>query len=466
MIAALLCLGLAQSALAAAAPPNIVFLVLDDASPTLGAYGDPQAITPNMDRLAREGARFTRVFTHAPVCAPSRSGLVTGMYPTTIGSHHMRSRLIQPPETFMSLLRKAGYFVAWPGKSDFNFDPGDPDAPVTGEPPQGSYDSRADWLAAPPPRKPFFLYRNLGVTHEAQVRGDAAQHAKNTARLTPQQRHDPAKMKVPAYWPDVPEVRRDIAQYYDLMTAADYQVGDVLAWLDKHGLAQDTVVFLFADHGRGMPREKRWVYDSGIRVPLLVRWPGQVKAGSVREELVAFVDMAPTLLRIAGTSVPMRMPGRVFLGGARSKHEREYVFAARDRMDETFDRIRAARDKRFAYIRNFHTGLPYAQRIAYNEENPTMRVWRQLHQQGALSGAPALFFAAAKPREELYDTEADPDQVRNLADDTKYRRELTRLRDALDAWISETNDLGAIPEQELIRRGLVRDVLQEYEARK
>jgi uncharacterized sulfatase len=465
MIAALLCLGLAQPATAAGSRPNIVFLVLDDASPTLGSYGDPQAITPNMDRLAREGARFTRVFTHAPVCAPSRSGLVTGMYPTTIGSHHMRSRLIQPPETFMSLLRKAGYHVAWPGKTDFNFDPGDPKAPVTGEPPQGSYDSRAEWWTSAPPRQPFFAYRNLAVTHESQVRGDTAQHAKNTARLKPEQRHDPAKMRVPAYWPDAPEVRRDIAQYYDLMTAADYLVGDVLGWLDAHGLAKNTVVFLFADHGRGMPREKRWVYDSGIRVPLIARWPGRVKAGSVRDELVAFVDFAPTLLSIAGAAVPTRMHGRVFEGPGRTKRQRDYVYAARDRMDETFDRIRAVRDKRFAYIRNFHPERPYAQRIAYNEENPTMRVWRQLHAQGVLSGPPAAFFAAAKPREELYDTEADPDQVRNLAEESKHQQLLRQMRDALESWIQNTQDLGAVGEQELIRRGLVRDVLKEYELR-
>jgi uncharacterized sulfatase len=466
MLLALQWLAAGQPALAAARPPNVVFLVLDDASPTLGSYGDPQAITPNMDRLAREGARFTRAFTHAPVCAPSRSGLVTGMYPTTIGSHHMRSRLVQPPETFMSLLRKAGYFVGWPGKTDFNFDPDDAQAPPTSYLPPGSFDSREDWLQSAPPRAPFFLYRNLGVTHESQVRGDAAQHAKNTARLRPEQRHDPARMKVPAYWPDAPEVRHDIAQYYDLMTAADHQVGDVLAWLDKHRVAQDTLVLLFSDHGRGMPREKRWVYDSGVRVPLLARWPGRIRGGSVREELVAFVDFAPPLLALAGASVPARMPGRIFLGDARSKQERDYVFAARDRMDETFDRIRLVRDKRFAYVRNFNPELPYAQRIAYNEENPTMRVWRQSHAEGRLSGPPALFFAPAKPREELYDTETDPDQVRNLAADDKYRRELQRLRDALDRWMQDTRDLGAVAETELIRRGLVRDVLKEYEARR
>src|SRR4030095_7317395 len=206
--------------------PNIIWLILDDASPTLGCYGDAQAITPNMDRLAREGARFTRAFTHAPVCAPSRSGLVTGMYPTTIGSHHMRSRLINPPETFMSLLRKTGYYVTWPGKTDFNFDLADPQAQtvnagppagsfdgratVNADPPAGSFDGRTQWLAAAPPKQPFFAYLNLGVTHESQVRADAAQHAKNTVRLQLGQRHDPARMRVPAYWPDTPEIRPHI----------------------------------------------------------------------------------------------------------------------------------------------------------------------------------------------------------------------------------------------------------------
>src|SRR5262245_1269980 len=244
--------------------PNIIWLVLDDAGPTLRCYGDPQAITPNMDRLAHEGARLTLAFTPAPVCAPSRSGLVTGMYPTTIGSHHMRSKLINPPETFMSLLRKAGYYVAWPGKTDFNFDPADPKAATfTADPPAGAFDSRANWLETPPPRQPFFAYLNLDVMHESQVRADAAQHAKNTARLKPGEFHDPAKMKIPAYYPDAPEIRKDLAQYYDLITAADYQVGDILAWIDKHGIADETVVVLLSDHGRGMQSAKRWVSYMG-----------------------------------------------------------------------------------------------------------------------------------------------------------------------------------------------------------
>jgi len=441
--------------------PNIIWLVLDDASPTLRCYGDPQAITPNMDRLAREGARFTRAFTHAPVCAPSRSGLVTGMYPTTIGSHHMRSKLIDPPETFMSLLRKAGYYVAWPGKTDFNFDPPDPQAPtVNADPPAGSFDDRANWLAASPPKQPFFAYLNLAVTHESQVRASAAQHAKNTLRLQLGERHDPARMRVPGYWPDTPEVRHDIAQYYDLVTAADYQVGDVLAWLDQYGIADKTVVILFGDHGRGMPREKRWVYDSGIHVPLVVRWPGEIKPGTVRDDLVAFIDFAPTMLSIAGAGVPARMQGQVFLGDRRAK-EREYVFAARDRMDETFDRIRAVRDKEFEYVRNSHPELPYSQSIPYNEENATMRAWRRLHEEGKLTGPPARFFAPTKPGEELYDTRADPDEVHNLATDPKYQKVLARMRRALDKWVKETKDLGEIPEEELVRRGIVREMRRQ-----
>jgi N-sulfoglucosamine sulfohydrolase len=456
--AALAALLLAPSALATPAAaqredskrPNIIWLVLDDASPALGSYGDPQAITPNMDRLAREGARFTRAFTHTPVCAPSRFGLVTGMYPTTAGAHHMRSLLINPPTTFMHMLRASGYFVAWPGKVDFNFDPGGLSAL-----PEGAADSTAQWRNGPPPKQPFFAYLNLGVTHEAQVRGDAQLHAKNTARLKPSEFHDPAKMHVPAFLPDAPEVRKDLAQFYDLMTAADYTVGDVLDWLEKNRLSDHTIVFLFGDHGTGMPRSKRWVYDSGIKVPLVIRWPGHIAPNSVRDDLVSFIDFAPTVLSLAGVEIPRTMQGQVFLGDKRAK-EREYIFATRDRMDETFDRIRGVRDKQFQYIRNFHPELPYAQVNAYNEQNPTMRVWRQLHAEGKLTGAPEAFFAPTKPREELYDTDADPDEIHNLASDPKYKKTLERMRAALDTWIKETKDLGEVPEEELERRGILR----------
>jgi len=229
-------------------------------------------------------------------------------------------------------------------------------------------------------------------------------------------------------------------------------------------LTDNTVVFFFGDHGWGMSRGKRWLYDSGLQVPFLVRWPGVIKPGTVRDDLVAFLDFAPTVLSIAGVNPPERMQGQVFLGdGARP---RKYVFAARDRMDETFDRIRSVRDERFKYIRNYYPELPYAQHILYMDEMPTMRVWRQWAADGKVKGPQALFFAPTKPKEELYDTRADPHEVQNLADDPAHADKLKELRAALDQWVKDTNDLGEVPEDELIRRGLVVDRLStEYAER-
>jgi uncharacterized sulfatase len=445
--------------------PNIIWIVLDDAGPAIGASGDPQAITPHIDRLAREGARFTRAFTHSAACAPSRSGLIAGMYPTSMGSHHMRSLLANPPQPFMRLLRDAGYYVVWPGKMDFNFySPGGGidrnnlregwryDCPEC-------WDSQAPWLGGTPPRQPFFAYLDVAVTHESQVRATPEQFAKTTARLTPDQRHDPARMRVPSFFPDIPEVRQDLARFYDLMTAADYQVGDVLAWLDRHGLTEHTVVMVFGDHGIGLPRMKRWVYDSSLQVDLVVRWPGQIAPGTVREDLVAFVDFAPTVLSIAGVPVPERMQGQIILGPARAA-DRQYVYGARDRFDNAFDRIRSVRDARYHYIRNFQPEIPYAQRIPYAELGPTLQAWRRLAEGGRLTGPPALFFAARKPEEELYDTAVDRDEVRNLAGDAAHREVLVRLREALDEWMASTTDLGAVPEAELVTRGVLRPGVQ------
>jgi N-sulfoglucosamine sulfohydrolase len=229
-------------------------------------------------------------------------------------------------------------------------------------------------------------------------------------------------------------------------------------------VASNTIVFFFGDHGRGLPRAKRWVYDSGIHVPLIVRWPGQIKPGSLREDLVAFVDFAPTVLNLAGCPVPKDLDGQVFLGSNRTP-DRKYIYAARDRMDEAYDRIRCVRDMRFKYIRNFHPELPYAQRIDYMEEMPTTRVWRELNAAGKLTGPQTLWFSKNKPREEFYDLENDPHETNNLADSKLHRAKLDELRGALDRWITDTRDMGAIPETELIARGLVADKLSEYKAR-
>jgi N-sulfoglucosamine sulfohydrolase len=470
-------LSLVVSSASAQSRPNIVWIFGEDMGPELGCYGDAQAITPNMDRLAREGARYTHCFTHAPVCAPSRSGLITGQYPTTIGTHHMRSHLNNPPPLFTDYLKKAGYTICWPtkagfGKTDFNFDV-----------PPDAFDVRTDWTEKKP-KEPFFGFFNIIWSHESKIRASKETFDELTAKLKPSERHDPAKMSVPPYHPDAPEVRRDLANYYDLVTAVDKKMGEVLDTLEKWGIASNTVVILTGDHGRGLPRSKRWVYDSGIHVPLIVRWPRKIKPGEVRDDLVSFIDFAPTMMSIVGykqgaiagelrkkpgvkdspTAIHPLMQGNIFLGPEAGK--RDYIFAARDRMDETYDRIRAVRDKQFKYIRNFEPQLPYAQRVSYGEEMPTMQVWRKWNAEGKLNAAQKLFFAPTKPKEELYDCNADPHEINNLAANPKYAEKLKELRGALDKWIEETHDLGAVPETELIKRGLVADRLKEYDTRK
>ncbi len=452
------------SPVVAAEKPNIVFLTCEDISPNLGCYGDPDAITPNLDKFASQGARFTRAFSHAPVCAPTRSGIITGMYPTTMGSHHMRSKLTKAPPLFTDYLKKAGYTICWPtaggggiGKTDFNFDP-----------PKGWADETADWTKKPELLKPpFFAVYNITVTHESQARANKAQSARNTARLKPSERHDPAKVQLPPYYPDTAPVRGCVATYHDNITAMDYIAGDVLKLLDDRKLSDNTIVVFYGDHGWGLSRGKRWPYDSGLRVPLLVRWPGKVKPGSARDDLTCFLDLAPTVLSLAGTELPPHMQGRVFLGD-KTQPAPKFLFAARDRMDETYDRIRSVRGERYRYVRNFHPELPYMQYINYMDEMPIMRDWRRLAFEGTLNKTQMLFMSRTKPKEELYDLEKDPHEINNLA--TAESAELQKIRkemsDALDKWIVDTKDLGEVPEKELIKRGLVKDVLStEYDAR-
>jgi N-sulfoglucosamine sulfohydrolase len=429
----------------AADRPNILWISLEDISADLGCYGDTYAVTPNIDSLAKEGCRFTRAFTHAGVCAPSRSGIITGMHPTTIGTHYMRCKGVPPPHVkcFTEYLRAAGYYCTNDSKTDYNFD-----VPLT------AWDdnrSGAHWRNRPTKETPFFAVINLTTTHESQIRLPEAQLQQRRDSLAPHELHDPAKAPLPPYYPDTPVVRRDMANYYDNLTWTDRRVGQILKDLEKDGLAESTIVFCWGDHGRGLPRHKRWIYDSGIRVPLIVRWPGKVEPGSVRDDLVCFLDLAPTMLSLAGSERPNHFQGQVFLGDERAS-EREYVYAARDRMDETLDIIRAVRDKRFKYIRNYRPDLPYAQPITYMDEMPTIKEWRRLAAEDKLEGPQKIFFRPTKPVEELYDTDADPHEIHNLAGDLKYAGELSRLRAAHEKWREETGDLGLIPEAELMER--------------
>lgn len=408
--------------------PNMLWISCEDISPNLGCYGDEYAETPNLDRLADEGARFTRCFSHAGVCAVARSGIITGTYPVSIGSHHMRSRIVPPPyvKCFTEYLRAAGYYCTNRSKTDYNF-----------EAPRTAWDENSrnstDWKGRSP-GQPFFSVINLTISHESRIRADFDEL-----------RHDPAEVALPPYIPDTPVARRDRARYYDIITLMDRQVGEILESLEEDGLAKDTVVFFWSDHGEGLPRGKRWVYDSGIRVPMIVRWPGQIEAASVRQDLVCFLDFAPTLLSLAGVDVPAHMRGRVILG-AGSGPEPEFLFAHRDRMDEAYDMIRGVRGRRFKYIRNFEPWRSYAQNIDYMNKMPTMVAMRRLHAQGALQGAERLYFRELKPVEELYDCRTDPHEIHNLADSAEHRETLARMRQELEAWQERVGDRGLIPE--------------------
>jgi uncharacterized sulfatase len=427
------------STAAFAQPPNILWISAEDLSPDLRCYGDNYSITPKLDRFAAQGARFTRAFSTAPVCSPSRCSIITGMYASSVGGHHHRSKIDLPPNVkcFTEYLRAAGYFCTNNAKTDYNFPP-----------PPTAWDQNgrtAHWRNRPDKSKPFFAVFNLNVTHESHAMALEGDGDREIAQLSPQERHDPAKAKLPAYYPDTTIVRANWARYYDLITVMDKQVQALLDQLEKDGLVDNTIVFFWGDHGRCLPRGKRWAYDSGLRVPLLVRWPGKIAPGSVREDLVTLMDLAPTLISIAGQSVPPQIQGRVILG-EKLQPEPQYVFATRDRMDETFDMQRSVRDRRFRYIKNFHPELPYAQPIRYMDQSPIMREWRRLAQEDKLTGAPALFFAKTKPPEELYDLETDPDEVNNLAASPEHQEQLSACAPALDQWQKDTNDQGLKPE--------------------
>lgn len=427
-------LGLSSQATIAAddSRPNILWISAEDVGPQLGCYGDEYATSPNLDRLASQGAIFTRAFSHAGVCAVARSGIISGVYPVSIGSQHMRSRVAPPPEIkcFPEYLRAAGYWCTNRSKTDYNWD-----APLTAWD-ENSPQSK-DWRGREP-GQPFFSVINLTVSHESKIRA-------NYNKLD----HDPADVVLPSYIPDTPAARRDRARYYDIYSEMDRQAGEILKRLEDDGLADDTVVFFWGDHGEGLPRGKRWIYDSGIRVPLIVRRPEHVQPGATRDDLVSFLDFAPTVLSLAGVKPQGYMHGRVFLG-EHTAPPPEFLFAHRDRMDEAYDLIRAVRGKRFKYIRNFMPRRSYGQHIDYMDKMPTMIDMRRLHAEGKLKGPQKLYFRENKPVEELYDTTTDPDEVQNLASDPQHQKTLARMRTALEKWQVEIGDLGLIPESVLM----------------
>ncbi len=420
--------------------PNIVWIVSEDMNFEIGAFGDPAAVTPRIDELALQGVRYTNVFATSGVCAPSRAALITGMYATSIGAHHMRSsgggyQPVPPPEvkTFTEHLRAAGYYTSNLGKTDYQFSGVFGDAPRTNwDEPNGDWRGRAS-------NQPFFAYITLFVTHESLLFGDREPAT------------DPASVTVPPYYPDTPLVRRDFARLYDNVASMDDSVGVILDALIEDGVEDETVVFFFPDNGRGFPRDKRWVYDGGIHEPLVIRWPDGRDADATVDRLISFVDFAPTVLSLAGVPIPPYMEGHAFLG-PQAVAEREFVFAAADRHDEAVDRIRAVRDKRYKYIRNYQPDTPYGQHISFRNNLATMQEIFRLEDEQSLFAPADWYFRTTKPVEELYDTETDPFEITNLADRDEVQPILQRMREAHLDWVERTGDLGAVPESELAER--------------
>ena len=458
LLAALLLILLPLTASAAApARPNILWLIAEDFGPHLGCYGTKEVFTPHLDALAKSGVRYTRFFTTAPVCSPSRSALMTGMYQTTIGAHNHRSHrddgytLPAGVRVLTDWFREGGYFTAnirhmplpiqWKGtaKTDWNFT-------YAGKP----FDSdRWSDLKA---RQPFFAQLNFHETHRA---------------FRAAKRADPAKVEIPPYYPDHPVTRADWAAYLDAAMELDRKVGVVLKQLESDGLADTTIVVFFGDNGQAHVRGKQFCYDSGLLVPLIIRWPSSDKIpapkhftpGSVDDRLLAAIDLAPTMLDLAGLQKLPKMQGNVFLG-ERAGPPLRYVFGARDRCDETVFRFRTVRDARYRYIRNFTPDRPFLQPNAYKEKQyPVWNLLKELKAEGRLTLEQAVLCAPTMPREELYDLENDPHEIRNLAASPQHQAIKERLRGVLEDWIDESNDQGKELEPlDLVRRkGMTRE---------
>jgi arylsulfatase A-like enzyme len=439
-----------------AAAPNILWITTEDMSPNLGCYGDTFARTPNLDAFAKQSVRYTRAFATAPVCAPSRACLITGVYATSLGNPHLRCEMTLPPfvQSYAKLLRDAGWFTANNVKTDYNLR----DEPDFIRASWNRSDAQAHWRQRAP-GQPFFSVFNLMETHQSRTSVWPEEQFENeiAARLKKSERADPAKVPLPPIWPDTPSARRALTRYYDCIAAMDQRVGTILRELEADGLAEDTIVFFYSDHGMGMPGGKRLLHDRGMRVPLLIRFPKKwqhlapAAPGATVDRLVSFVDFAPTVLSLAGVPAPEHLQGTAFLGPAAGA-PREYVFGARDRVDEVFDTARSVRDARWLYIRNFRPHQSWAPPEGYSDQSPFRRELLADARAGRLMEGPMTWLAPTRPLEELYDTVADPWQLHNLARLPEHRATLERLRSKLREWMIETRDLGLLPESDLLVR--------------
>ena len=485
--------------------PNILWISFEDTNPFYGCHGDPTGLTPNLDRLASKGLTFTNAYSTAGVCAPARSAIITGLYPISAGTHHMRTSWTQAEaptlptpysavvphyvHCFTEYLRDAGYYCTNNSKTDYQFDP-----PFTA---WDELSETAHWRNRPDPDQPFFAVFNPTRTHESGMWEDK----------TPEVRIDPDTVRVPPYFPDTPAVRESIARMHGNIARSDQELGELLAQLEEDGLASNTIVMHWSDHGP-LPRGKRWPYDSGIRIPLIIRWPREAgnpgniderspawsadsappavrlptvnaagghmpapdpdrlapatssdgshrrsalfgfEPGTVTDTLISTIDLGPTVLSLAGVQVPHYMQGDVFLGPDAAQ-ERDYVFASRDRYDTSYDKIRAARDRRYKYLRHDYQREPYLLWIPYRNSHPIIRAMWDGYRKEELSQDQMAMFRP-RPSEELYDTATDPYELHNLAGDQAHQETLERMRQATIDWTTEVGDFGEISESDMV----------------
>ena len=428
----------AQAAMASepAERPNILWLSTEDIGPQLGCYGHEVVKTPNIDAFAKRSLTYDVAWSNYPVCAPARTTIITGMYATALGAGNMRCGATKPVglKLLPELMREAGYYCTNKSKTDYNL----LDVDNVWDESSG----KAHWKNRPE-GKPFFAVFNLTKTHESKMR--TRPHAKQI---------DPASVSVFPYWPDVPEVRQDWAQYLDNIQTMDSWFAGHLKQIEDAGLADDTIVIFWGDHGSGMPRHKRYAGDSGMRVPMIAHvpdkwkkfWSSNYGAGARSDWPVGFIDLAPTVLKVAGVKIPKRMQGKSFLGADAKKAD--YVFGVRNRMDERNDVSRSVCDGRFVYIRNFMPHLPHGQFVEYQQTTPATRVWFKKFRSGELNEVQSAFW---KPRakEELFDLQADPNETVNLAGDSSHRGKLNELRKAMRKKMIQIVDLDLVPESTL-----------------
>ncbi|WP_203258523.1 sulfatase family protein [Hyunsoonleella ulvae] len=462
--------------------PNILWLVTEDMGAYIPPFGDSTVATPNLSKLASEGVIYPNLYSTSGVCAPSRAAIATGMYPSSIGANHMRTNsytevtglpkyeAVPPPNVKMisELLRQQGYYCTNNLKTDYQFK-----APVTAWDESSPY---AHWRNRAKDQ-PFFAVFNFTETHESGLfepygfraietrhyhAGDRSYKWKNFGSSQSKNRmaeaeipvHLPkdTKFNIPPYLPDTEVTRRDMWKLYNNIGEMDNQVGAVLKQLEADGLLENTIIFFYGDHGGPLPREKRLIYDSGLNTPMIIRFPNKINAGTKDNQLISFIDFAPTLLALTGEAPKAYMQGQAFLGENSTEKERNYIHAAADRFDGFTDAIRAVRDSRFKYIRNYRPEQGYYLPVAYREKIPTMQELLRLKKEGKLNDIQMQWFREKKPVEELFDCEKDPHELNNLADDPAYKEKLSELRAEMDRWLAEVGDDPKLKEAKLVEK--------------